>query len=381
MRRKITSVFAVLLLIVAGAAPAAAASGASVQEDCSFPVTSTDATDTEVTVEEQPERVTTLAPSAAQTMWEIGGKSQVVGVSQYATYLEGADERTNVSASGQSYVSVEKVVSTEPDLVLAPNVIPNDTVEKLRESGLTVYKFEFATSIEDIYAKTELTGQLTGNCEGASETVASMRDRIETVRAAVEDAERPRVFISIGGGWTAGTGTFVGNMVELAGGSNVAAESNVTGYGQISEEVIVERDPEWIVQVGQYGVYPETDAYNNTTAVRNDQVITVSNENVSQPAPRVVNAIVTMAETFHPEAYEEASATAEATTTEEPTTTATETQTEMQDTEATGDEETTAGAMEDEETTTAGSPGDIPGFGATAALAGLAGAVLLARRR
>ncbi|WP_137283301.1 PGF-CTERM-anchored ABC transporter substrate-binding protein [Halorussus salinisoli] len=386
MSKKIASVFAVLLLLTAGVAPVGAAFGVAqsdanateaMQTDCSFPVTSTDATGTEVTVEQKPERVTTLSPSAAQTMWEIGGESQVVGVSQYATYLDGADSRTNVSGAGQQYVNVEKIVSTEPDLVLAPNVIPNETVQQLRDSGLTVYKFEFATSVDDIYAKTTLTGELTGNCEGAAETVSWMEDRIGTVREAVENSDSPRVFVSVGGGWTAGQGTFVSNMVELAGGNNIAAEANVSGYGQISEEVIVEQNPEWIVQLGAFGAYPKTDAYNGTDAVKNDQVITVSDQNISQPAPRVVYAIVQMAQAFHPDAYAEANATTTETTmtTEEDQRTTTTDATETPTEDAMQEQEGTTTATEDD------SSGAIPGFGVPAAVAALAGAVLLARRR
>jgi len=160
-------------------------------------------------------------------------------------------------------------------------------------------------------------------------------------------------------------------MVELAGGTNVAAEANISGYGQISEEVIVEQNPEWIVQLGAFGAYPQTEAYNNTDAVKNDRIITVSNENVSQPAPRVVYAITQMAQVFHPDAYAEANATSEPETDERTTMTG-------------ASETTTEGAMQ-EETTTAiaddGSSGAIPGFGVPAAVAALAGAALLARRR
>jgi iron complex transport system substrate-binding protein len=384
MSRTVTTLFAVLMLLTAGATPVAAATGGtaatgSTQANCSFPATYTDATGTEVTIEERPERVTTLGPSAAQTMWEIGGESQVVGLTQFATYLDGADSRTNVSGEGESQISVETVVSTESDLVLAPNIITNETVQQLRDAGLTVYKFDFATSIDDIYAKTERAGELTGNCEGANETVSWMQNEVETVREAVENSDSPRVFVSQGGGWTAGPATFMGQMVELAGGENIAAEANISTYGQISEEVIVEQDPEWIVQVGQFGVVPQTEAYNNTHAVQNDQIVTVSSENLSQPAPRVVNALVTMAQAFHPDAYAEANAT---------TTEQTETTEAMSDTETTTDltteTTTTEGAMEEATTTTeAGSDASegIPGFGVPAAVAALAGAVLLARRR
>ena len=380
MKTKVTSVLAVLLLLTAGVGPVAAASDAgATQAECSFPVTHTDATGTEVTVEQAPERVTVLGPSAAQTMWEIGAESQVVGapIDPYTAYLDGIGQKENVSAPGRTYVNPEKVVATEPDLVLAPNVIPNETAEQLRESGLTVFKFADAKSVEDIYAKTELTGQLTGNCEGAAETVSWMRDRVQTVEQAVEGEERPRVFVSQGGGWTAGTGTFVNHLVELAGGTNVAAEANVSGYQQISEEVIVEQNPEWIVQLGQFGAYPKTETYNSTYAVQNDQVLTVNGNYVSQPGPRVVVPLTKMAKAFHPEAYAEANATttADAESTATATATATTTATE-----------TTEGAMADETTTAASDATDdnssssVPGFGVPATLAALAGAALLARR-
>jgi iron complex transport system substrate-binding protein len=335
----------------AGAAPAAA----SAQETaCQFPITETDATGTAVTVDSAPERVVTAGPSAAQTMWEIGGKPQVVGVSKYASYLEGAAERRNVSGGGRSYVSVEQVVAAEPDLVLAPNIIVNDTVERLREANLTVFRFGYASSIEDIYAKTDLTGRLTGNCEGAAETLTWMRDRIGTVRDAVTEEPRPRVFASQGGGWTAGAGTFVSSLVEVAGGSNVAVAANLSGYKQISQEVIVERNPEWIVQLGQFGTYPKTEAYNSTEAVENEQVITVDGNFVSQPAPQVVYPVVEMAQAFHPEAYEAAN--------ESPATTTAD-----------------AGPTEGAPGTETSAPG-TPGFGVAVALAALAGAALLGRR-
>jgi iron complex transport system substrate-binding protein len=418
MRQQATTLLAVLLVLAAGVAPAGAVSGAApsdasavgsqvesasqvenvnrvesataAQANCSFPVSETDATGTEVTVDSSPERVVTLGPSAAQTMWEIGGKSQVVGVTQYSSYLDGADSRANVSGAGRTYVNVEKVVAQEPDLVLTANVVSNGTVQKLREAGLTVFKFGEAKSVADIYAKTTLTGELTGNCEGATETVSWMKDRISTVREATETEESPMVFVSQGGGWTAGSGTFIGNMVELAGGANVAAEANVTGYAKISEEVIVKQNPEWIVQIGAFGSYPQTEAYNGTAAVQNDQLVTVSSENVSQPAPRVVYAVVKMAAAFHPEAYAEANATTTTSTAMESTETAdaetTDAETATQTTTSDSATETTTDEEAMQEATTTGADGDsssgsIPGFGVPAALAALAGAAMLARRR
>lgn len=353
--------FVSVLLIIALAAPVAVGS-ANANETCSFPVTMTDASGTEVTVEEEPERVVTLNPSAAQTMWEIGAREKVVGLSKYALYLNGAEERTQISGEEQIVVT-ERVVDLEPDLVLAPNTIPNETVEQLRDAGLTVYHFPMEESIEDVYESTRIIGQLTGECEGAEETVAWMQDRIGVVQEAVEGQDRPDV-LYLFFGYTAGQGTFINEVIETAGGNNIAAEVGIEYYQQISEEVVVEQDPDWIVLNSNDPALPESDAYNQTTAVQEGNVVVVQIEHLNQPAPRIVYAITKLAEHFHPEAYAAANATPTATM----TATATPESTPMVTPSATV------------ATTPTESDGQ-PGFGLGAALGAIAAALVLARAR
>lgn len=297
----------VIPLVIAGAVGVAgSATGApGTPAQCSFPYTDTDATGTAVTVEREPQRIVTLGPSAAQTMWEIGGAGKVVGVTEHAAYLEGAETRENVSGAGQSFVDIERVVDLEPDLVLAPNIVSNGTVAKLREAGLTVYGFPFQTSLDDIRRKTLRTGRLTGECAGAGETAAWMDAELRTVRDAVEGADRPRV-LYVFWEYTGGTGTFAHTVIEAAGGTNVAATANISGYQPINPEIVVAHDPEWIVVNDGATQIPETAAYNNTHAVRNDQIVVLREEYISQPAPRIVRSVTTLTRALHPAAYERA---------------------------------------------------------------------------
>jgi iron complex transport system substrate-binding protein len=366
---------AVVLVVLATVAPAAAAGPAATgatpattgqqfsQEQCTFPVTVTDASGTEVTVDAEPERVVSLSPSAAQTMWEIGAREKVVGVTQFAAYLDGADERVNVSGPGQTPVSTEKVVGADPDLVLAPNVVSDETVRKLRESGLTVYKASFATSLEDVVEKTRTIGRLVGACEGATERVTAMEAELDRIERAVEGEDRPRVLYT-SFGFTAGEGTFIDAVITAAGGTNVAAEANITGYEQISAETVVDRDPEWLLLASSSPQPPRTDAYNSTTAVREGNVVVVDTNYLSQPAPRVIRPVRTLAQALHPEAYAQANETG---------TTATPTATER--TEPTPTPSPTAAVDDTPAETTS------PGFGPVAAVAALLAAALLARRR
>jgi iron complex transport system substrate-binding protein len=384
--RTATTLLAVLFVLMAGVAPAAATGPVAgptsdtlqgdasptvaSHQECSFPYTATDATGTEVTIEEPPETVTTLGPSAAQTMWEIGGKAQVVGLDQYSTYLAGAESRTNVSAAGFGY-SVEAVVGTEADLVLAANVASNATIAKLREAGMTVFKFEGATDIADVARKTERTGQLTGNCEGAARANKWMEQNVETARDVTEGEERPRVLVPLGSGYVVGGETFISAVVTVAGGENVAA-GNYTDYPQLSDEVILELNPEvlvlqpWMEMSG----LANTEPYASTTAGETNATVVVQTRYLNQPAPRsVVYATRNMTKGFHPDAHASASWTARSEVTLEtatPTKTATETPSATPTETATPTEQSTST--------------ESPGFGAVAVVAALGLVMMLTRR-
>lgn len=262
--------------------------------ECSFPLEATDATGETVTLEEPPERITTTNPSAAQTLWEIGARDRVVGVTQYAAYLDGAEERENVSAEGLG-VSVERVVGTEPDLVLAPNASA-DQVEDLRNADLTVYHFPEATGVADIADKTETVGRLVGECDAAAETNAEMNDTVEEVRDRTADVDRPAALYPLGSGFVAAGDTFIDEVMTIGGLENVAAEDH-EGYPQLSDEVVLEMDPELIlVNEPDSPIMNET-PYAETTAGQEGNAIVIEVHWLNQPAPRsVIEATTTIAD-------------------------------------------------------------------------------------
>ncbi|WP_058365888.1 PGF-CTERM-anchored ABC transporter substrate-binding protein [Haloparvum sedimenti] len=374
MRDRLVLVTALLVATAAlgGFAAPAAAQPDATYETCEFPVTMTDATGEEITLEEPPERVTTTNPSAAQTMWEIGGESQVVGVTQYAMYLDGADEKTDVSA--ERGVDVEKVAGTEPDLVLAPNASAGQ-VQALRDAGLTVYHFPEAKTTDDIAQKTTTIGKLTGNCEGAAETNAWMNANVDAVSNVTADADRPRVLYPLGSGFVAGGDTFINATFTLAGTNNTAA-TVADGYPQISDEVVLELDPEWIVVNSRGDSALDEEPYASTTAGEEGNAVYLEVHWLNQPAPAsVVNTIHDMTRQVHGDVYdnstyvERSEISVEA---EDEADSDTEEPTETTEVPAT---------TEAPETTGDGTSGDsAPGFGAVVTLVAVLGSALAAAR-
>ena len=356
--------------VPAGSTAADAADAPLNQQQCSFPVTLTDGTGTEVTVDQRPERVVALQASTAQILWELGARDRVVGmpVRSYTAYLNGSDAKTDVLTEDGAGVDVEQVVALDPDVVIAPDSIGNDTVEQLRNAGLTVYKSGADKSIESIYEKTERYGQLVGNCEEAASVVEETRSTVEEVRSAVEGRESPRALYFFYN-FTAGNGTFIHEIIETAGGDNVAANAGISGYQEVNREVVAERDPQWLLHPSDAPL-PTGEPYASTTALRENQTLTLNASYMNQAGPRVVIPLQKIAMALHPDAFENGTATpatGDNATSGDATTTAGETPTAG----------ATTGTADGATTTSSGSG---PGFGVVGSVVALVAAALLARR-
>ena len=226
---------------------------------------------------------------------------------------------------------------------------------------------------------------------------------MNTIRQAVAGEDSPRVLYPQSGGFVAGNGTFIHEVMETAGGDNIAANAGIQGYQQMSNETIAERDPEWIIASDRAAI-PAGEPYASTTAVQQDQIIVVDSNLISQSGPRIVTPMTEIAQQLHPEAMQTANLS-NATVTEQPvaadggnatvgteTAVATDGGTAVETTagETTPGDEMAGGdadgaATEGGATGTSGetetTSGNGTGFGVVVAAVALLGAALLARRR
>ncbi|ELY86597.1 periplasmic binding protein [Natrialba hulunbeirensis JCM 10989] len=322
---------------------------------CEYPLELTDATGETITLEEAPDSVVALQASDAQTMYEIGAEDRLDGM-PYTDATSGLDRGDRVDISDGWEVNHEQVIATDPDLVLAANTTQAEDIETLRdEADFTVYHFSEAESVDDVRENVQTTGALVDECDGADDTVDWMDDQLEIVETALEDTDRPLAYYTMDEeGTTAGTETFVGDILSTAGLENVAAEAGITGYERINAETVVDADPEWVVYSDDREEPPIPDAATEITAVEEDNVIAVDANRLNQPAPQVVLAVTSIVEEIHPEAYEEASAELEGST--------------ASDDDGADDGD---GDADDD---------SIPGFGVTAALAAVLAALGIGAR-
>lgn len=270
--------------------------------DCEFPVSVEDATGQMVTVDEEPESVVVTAPSAAQHMWDIGARDKVVGAPHEpaTAYLDGIENTTDVTDNFEP--NQEVIVDLEPDLVIVPNVNDEALVENLRDAGLTVYYYPLVQNLDEMYELVETSGQLVGEFDTAAQVTANVSGQVNAIQEATADEDNPRVFYEFFE-FTAGPDTLEGDIIERAGGDNIAPEGD-RPYYQLSEEIIAEQDPEWLV-LQEGNPMPESEAVQNSTAVQQDQIVRVDPNLISQHGPRNIIPLVELAYAFHPEVMEE----------------------------------------------------------------------------
>ena len=300
MRSSVLVVTLALFVAVAGGGAVATADVAAAGEE--FPVTATDGTGTEVTLEEPPDEIVVTHASSAQIAHDIGAWDRVTGapVEPFTAYLDDYDEPTDVTADGGP--DVEVIVDLDPDMVIMGHVADPETAETLRDNGLTVFVEPSPTTIDDIMSTVETVGQLSGEPTGAGNTVADMEEALAAVdeRTAASDRDL-LVYYAMGDGWTTGPGTFQADLIERAGADNLGTAAELEApWDTVSPETVLELDPDWIIFDDSHDEPPIAEALNETTAMQTNQTHQVDANLFNQAGPRVIQPLQSLVEAFHP---------------------------------------------------------------------------------
>ncbi|MCM3625854.1 ABC transporter substrate-binding protein [Paenibacillus glycanilyticus] len=267
-----------------------------------YPVKVTDATGTELTFEKAPTKVVSLAPSETEVLYAVGAGNEVAGVDSYSNYPEEAASKPKV---GDMTTNIEAVAALNPDLVLASSTMNTDAVEQLRKLNITVLATDPHTYDETI-AKIETIGNIMNKNTEAAQVAAHMREVKQQVTDAVKDAPKKLVYLEFSPGWTVGSGTFLDELLTIAGGTNVGAAQ--AGWYEVSAEEVVKQNPA-IILYPDLGEDPNPIVTGITSrpgweaidAVKNKQMFEVGNDETARVGPRLADALLQVAKALHPD--------------------------------------------------------------------------------
>ena len=258
-----------------------------------FPVTIS-AANGEVTIDQPPQRIVVLAPTATEVLFAIGAGDQVVAVDEYSNHPE---EAPTTALSGYE-PNVEAVAAFDPDLVVVSDDL-NDIVSALTVVEIPVIHLPAAATVDDSYAQIEQLGAATGHVGEAAQLVASMQTQIEELSASVPDTEEPLTYYHELDGtfFTVTSATFVGEIYGLVGLENIAdrAEAAKDLYLQLSAEYIIDADPDliFLADTKCCSESAETVAarpgWDQLTAVTSGAVVPLDDDIASRWGPRIVD--------------------------------------------------------------------------------------------
>ncbi|MBE0416756.1 MAG: ABC transporter substrate-binding protein [Coriobacteriia bacterium] len=295
-----------LALSLAGCGTAAdsdAPAEVPVTQSVAFPVTVTDDAGREVTIESEPRRIVSLAPSNTEIVAALGFVDRLVGVTSFDDY---PPEVATIDVIGDfASPNLEAVAAAEPDLVLATTGVQADIIAQLEDLGAVVVAVDPA-DLDSLFASIEMVGEVLGASEAADTLVSSMRSELDEITVAIGDAELVPCFLEIAQDplFTAGPGTLLDDLITAAGGANVVTQEGYVGY---SVEQLVTDDP--AVYMATFGSMSDPadlasrPGYGDLDAVKTGRVFVLEDNLVSRPGPRVVEGVRLIAEALHPDAF------------------------------------------------------------------------------
>lgn len=254
-----------------------------------------------------PSRIVSLAPSITETLYALGAQDQLVGVTPYCDYPPEATLKPKV---GYIHPNLESVVALQPDLVLAPReFLKIDILAKLEQLKIPVFIFE-AKSLEDVLSHIQTVGRILERQAVAQDLSNDMRRRIAAVKAKTEGLPHPKLLYVLNSQplITVGPGSFIHQLIEAAGGANVAHRAR-NPYPRLNMEEVIQEDPDLLLfPVGKAEGVSESEQqlwqrWSTLSAVKHQRFHQIPSDILNRPGPRVVQALEALAKIIHPEAF------------------------------------------------------------------------------
>ena len=252
---------------------------------------------------ETPRRIVSLAPNLTEILFALGLGDRIVGVTRYCDYP--ADARAIEKIGGLLDPDVEKIRSLRPDLVVAFRGNPWDAVERLRGLRLRVFVLDIGRTLDDVPRTIAALGRITLRDAAAAALSATLGDKARAVARTVAAAPgKPRVFVMLQGLGlsTCGGASYLSDLLERAGGVNVAAgiRRDWLEYGR---ERLIQDDPDIILVLAPTEAdFARSRAWleaqpgiRDLRAVRTGRVLRLDENAASRFGPRLYDALAEIA--------------------------------------------------------------------------------------
>jgi len=286
MSKKIVSLFLALLMALSLSNAMAESAGLTV----------TDMFGREVTLPEAATRIIAMEPSDCEILYALGCGDALVGRGMYCDYPASVLDLPAVQ-SGEN-INLEEILALEPQVVVLTGMHHlEEQIALLEQNGVKVIGTD-ANSISEVYDSIRLLGTVMGKDAEAEAIIADMQTAFDDIAAKSEKTDQTIYFEVMPlewGLWSAGTGTFMQELAELCGMQNAFAD--IEGWKAISQEQVIERNPDYIVLVTGMGEAAvdevmAREGWGDIKAIQNAKIYNADSYALTRPAPRLKDAAI-----------------------------------------------------------------------------------------
>ncbi len=299
-------VLAVSLLLLILAAPAIA-------QDGNWPRTLVDGLGNEVTIAAPPQRIASVSLASDEVLLSLVEPERMAAVTAFAQ----DPAISNVAVAAQDIPNTivasedtEFIISLEPDIVFVASFTTPDVVQQLRDAGLTVFATGFPIGFQQIKDNISLLGQAVGAEERAAELVERMDYEIAVVSGAVVRDNIVRALYLTPGNYTSGVDSSISEIIAAANGLDVAAQAGIEQYAPISDEFIIEQNPDVILLSGWtpwdatfVDTFMNNPAFSGLSAVQNGRVYVANDAHLTTVSQYIAEGVKDVAAYLWPELY------------------------------------------------------------------------------
>jgi len=249
-----------------------------------------------------PHRIVSVAPSITEILFALGAGDQVVGVTTYCNYPEAAKAKPKIG--GYTTPSLETILGLRPDQVIMMKNRP-DVAQKLRQAGIDVTELQ-PENLAGIYESIRTIAEKIGGPARGRSLIQSIEGQLHAIATEKGDGPKPKVLFIVGRTPGAvsdliavGRGSYISELIALAGADNVFADTGVP-YPKVNMEDVIRRNPDVIIDMGHNEMVTEKQKqsvkqlwkkYSFLRAVQRDAVFPISADYFVTPGPRVGLAV------------------------------------------------------------------------------------------
>jgi iron complex transport system substrate-binding protein len=253
-----------------------------------------------------PRKIVSLAPSVTEAVFALGFGDRLVGVTTYCDYPPEARRLPKIG--GFMSPSLEAITAQHPDLVIgvigATDPIKAREMERL---GLKVKLISLA-NLTEILGSIRSLADLLGDREAGEKLVSRITSQIENVGRKVQAVPKRTVLVVVGTHPVIAVGgkNFIDELIILAGGANIAANS-MQPWLNLPDEYVIAKAPEVIIEAGMGSEREQSmrrwNDLKSIPAVRDHRIYTYASDKILRPGPRVGEALADLARLIHPECF------------------------------------------------------------------------------